>query len=151
MIRRTTLWANQPSAESLDQYCTRYSQMHDSGDRVTSVLEHAIERLRLGSITRIPVQECPAIVRHRSLELIEPRQQDPERHIVRDQLASIVVTPYLAREIVIARHQLAKEISSRNMHESERCSDSCRLRALAGSLWPDQNDVTPPCHTPPSG
>ena len=149
VIGRPTLWTDQASAETLDQHGTRYRQMYDSSDGVVSVSQHAIERLRLCAIARVPVQERPTIARQLPLEFIEPLEENPQCHVVRDQFAPIVVAPNFTCEGIVPCHQLPEEIPSRDMDESQRRSNTRRLGSLTGPLRPDEYNVTPSCHTSP--
>jgi hypothetical protein len=105
--------------------------VHHRSDDVTSLRQNAIKRFRLCEIPWITIEERTAIlIALLPLEFIEPSQQHARRQFIRNKRATIIIAANFACQFVVTRHQLPEEVTSCNMHQSQKRSETRCLRAL---------------------
>ena len=100
-------------------------------------MQHLVERLGLDEVAREPVEDEPAD----RIVLREPVADQRDRQLVRDELAGGEDRLDLAAELGPVGDRSAEHVARRDVGHAVGRGDPLCLRALPGSLRPENEDV----------
>ena len=106
-------------------------------ERPADRVEHLVELLGLNEVARESVEDEPTA----RIVLREPVADQRDRQLIRHELAGCEDRLHLAAEVCSLCDRGAEHVPRRDVGNTVGCADPLCLRALPGSLRPENEDV----------
>src|SRR3954447_7214916 len=126
--------AGTPAGQPPDHLVVVDHQLENHVERRPAVEQQVVERLGLGDVAREAVEQEPLA----GVVVLQPRQDHPDRDLVRDEVAGVHELLRLLAELGALADVGAEDVPGRDLRDPEVCGDEWGLRPLSRSGGPDE-------------